>query len=62
MGDNQSASSLGNLVGNSAGNVARNSVGNAAGNSMGQGEGEKAYLRKAVIGENLAFGIGVMGS
>ena len=29
-----------------------------AGNSAGQGEGDKGYLRKAVIGGNLAFGIG----
>ena len=43
-----------NFVGNSAGNLA----GNAEGNSVGQGGGEKAYLRKAVIGRNLAFGIG----
>ena len=27
-------------------------------NVVGQGEGEKANLRKAVIGGNLAFGIG----
>ena len=57
-GDNQSASSLGNLAGNSVGNLAGDSVGNLAenavgnlvGNSEGQGGGEKAYLRKAVIG------------
>ena len=28
------------------------------GNLAGQGGGEKANLRKAVIGRNLAFGIG----
>ena len=28
------------------------------GNAVGQSGGEKAYLRKAVIGVNLAFGIG----
>ena len=28
------------------------------GNSFGQGGGEKAYLRKAVISGNLAFGTG----
>ena len=43
-----------NLVGNAAGN----SAGNLAGNAVGQGGGDKAYLRKAVIGGNLAFGIG----
>ena len=31
---------------------------NLAGNAVGQGGGGKANLRKAVIGENLAFGIG----
>ena len=46
--------SVGNLVENSAGNL----VGNAAGNALGQSGGEKAYLRKAVIGGNLTFGIG----
>ena len=45
---------MGNLVGNLAGNSAGNLVGNVA----GQGGGDKAYLRKAVIGGNLAFGIG----
>ena len=35
-----------------------NAVGNLAGNAVGQGGGDKAYLRKAVIGGNLAFGIG----
>ena len=35
-----------------------NLVGNLAGNAVGQGGGDKAYLRKAVIGGNLAFGIG----
>ena len=45
---------MGNLAGNSVGNF----VGNAAGNLAGQGGGDKAYLRKAVIGGNLAFGIG----
>ena len=34
-----------------------NLVGNAAENDVGQGGGEKAYLRKAVIGGNLEFGI-----
>ena len=33
-------------------------MGNPVGNSVGQGGGEKAYLRKAVIGENLAFRMG----
>ena len=32
--------------------------GNVAGNLARQGGGEKANLRKAVIGGNLAFGIG----
>ena len=31
-------------------------------NLVGQGGGEKANLRKAVIGENLAFGIGLWGA
>ena len=53
-----------NLVGNSCGKLLRE---NLAGNSCrkflqeilaGQGGGEKANLRKAVIGGNLAFGIG----
>ena len=35
-----------------------NLVGNLAGNLVGQGGGEKVSLRKAVIGRNLAFGIG----
>ena len=43
-----------NLVGHAVGNLA----GNAAGNLVGQGGGEKANLRKAVIGGNLAFRIG----
>ena len=61
-----------NLVGKSCGkflweNLAGNLVGNLAGNCcgkilweilVGQGGGEKANLRKAVIGGNLAFGIG----
>ena len=29
---------------------------------MGQGGGDKAYLRKAVIGGNLAFGMGWWGT
>ena len=62
MRDNQSASSLGNFVGNSAGNAAgraaRNLVRTSARNSAEQGGGNKAYLRKAVIGGNLALGIG----
>ena len=41
-------------MGNSAGNLG----GHIAGNSAGQGGGEKAYIRKAVIGGNLALGIG----
>ena len=40
------------------GNSVGNSVGNFVGNSVGQGGGGKAYLRKAVIGGNLAFGMG----
>ena len=40
------------------GNLAGNLVGNLVGNIVGQGGGEKANLRKAVIGGNLAFGIG----
>ena len=35
-----------------------NVAGNVARNVAGQGGGDKAYLRKAVIGGNLAFGIG----
>ena len=61
-GDNQSASSLGNFAGNSAGNLAGNAVGNLVGNAAGQGGGDKAYLKKAVIGGNLAFGIGWWGA
>ena len=53
---------MGNLVGNAAGNLAGNTAGNFVGNLVGQGGGDKAYLRKAVIGGNLAFGIGVMGN
>ena len=49
---------MGNLVGNAAGNLAGNSAGNLMGNAAGQGGGDKAYLRKAVIGGNLPFGIG----
>ena len=61
---------VGNSVGNSVGNAAGNSVGNATGNSvlnsagdsvgdsMGEGAIGKSYLRKAVIGGNLAFGMG----
>ena len=49
---------MGNLAGNSLGNLAGNSAGNLVGNVAGQGGGDKAYFRKAVIGGNLAFGIG----
>ena len=35
-----------------------NFAGNLAGNAVGQDGGGKAYLRKAVIGGNLTFGIG----
>ena len=62
IGSQPITSSLGNLVGNLARNLAGNLVGNlagnAVGNSAGQGGWEKAYLRKAVICGNLAFGIG----
>ena len=40
------------------GNAAGNLVGNSVGNLVEQGGGEKAHLRKVVIGGNLAFGIG----
>ena len=59
-GANQSESSLGkscgkivweNIVGNSCGKILQE-------NLAGQAGGEKANLRKAVIGGNLAFGIG----
>ena len=40
-----------NLVGNSCRKILREKL-------VGQGGGEKANLRKAVIGGNLAFGIG----
>ena len=40
-----------NLVGKSCGKFLQENV-------VGQGGGEKANLRKAVIGENVAFGIG----
>ena len=40
-----------NLAGKSCGKFLRE-------NLVGKGEGEKANLRKAVIGGNLAFGIG----
>ena len=40
-----------NLVGNCCGKILREIV-------VGNGGGEKANLRKAVIGGNLAFGIG----
>ena len=33
-------------------------MGNLVGNLAGQGGGDKANLRKAVTGRNLAFGIG----
>ena len=42
-------------MGNSCGKILRE-------NLVGKGEGEKTNLRKAVIGGNLAFGIGVMES
>ena len=45
---------LGNLVGNSVGD----SVADSVADSVGEGAGGKAYLRKAVIGGNLAFGMG----
>ena len=35
-----------------------NAAGNLAGKAVGQGGGDKAYLGKALIGGNLAFGIG----
>ena len=43
------------VVGKSCGKLLRE---NLAGNSCGKEGGEKANLRKAVIGGNLAFGIG----
>ena len=52
------------LVGKSCGKscsgkiLQENLVGNLVENLAGQGGGEKASLRKAVIGRNLAFGIG----
>ena len=48
----------GNLVGNAVGNLVGNLAGNLVGNAAEQGRGDKAYLRKAVIGGNLSFGIG----
>ena len=45
-------------MGNPAGNAVGNLVENIADSSVGQGEGEKVYLRKAVFGGNLAFGMG----
>ena len=53
-----------NLVGKSCGKFLReNLAGKSCGkflreNLVGKGGGEKANLRKAVIGGNLAFGIG----
>ena len=53
-----------NLAGNSCGKILQEIlVGKSCGkflweNLAGQGGGEKANLRKAVIGGNLAFGIG----
>ena len=53
-----------NLVGKSCGKILwKNLAGNSCGKILqeileGQGGGEKANLRKAVIGGNLAFGIG----
>ena len=58
LAENSVGNSVGNLVGNSVANLAGNFVGNAVGNLVGQGGREKAYLRKAMLGENLAFGIG----
>ena len=64
MGANQSGSSLGKscgkilqeiLAGKSCRKILREIL---VGNSCGKGGGEKANLRKAVIGGNLAFGIG----
>ena len=59
---NATGNLVGNAVGNAAGNLAGysagNLVGNVAGNAVVQDGGHKAYLRKAVIGGNLAFGIG----
>ena len=51
-------------MGNSCGKFLQEHIpGNSCGKIFqemlaGQGGGEKAYLRKAVIGGNLAFGIG----
>ena len=61
-GANQSASSSVNLAGNLSENSVVNVAGNLVGNVAGQGGGDKAYLRKAVIGGNLAFGIGWWGT
>ena len=49
-----------NLAGNSCGKILReNLVGNSCGKFLWEnGGGEKANLRKALIGGNLAFGIG----
>ena len=44
-----------NLVGKCCGKILQK---NLVGNVAGQGGGEKANLRKVVIGGNLAFGIG----
>ena len=55
---NAAGNLVGNATGNFAGNLVGNSVGNLVENAAGQGGGDKAYLRKAVIGGNLAFGIG----
>ena len=67
MGNLAGKSLAGNAVGNSVENLVGNSMGNLAGKSCekillenltGQCGWEKANLRKAVIGGNLAFGIG----
>ena len=50
--------SVGNLAGNVVGNLAVNAVGNSERNTTGQGRGGKAFLRKAVIGGNLALRMG----
>ena len=48
-----------NLAGKSCRKILREIlVGHSCGILAGQGEGEKGNLRKAVIGGNLAFGIG----
>ena len=44
-------------MGNAVENLVGNAAGNLVGNVVGQGGGDKVYLRKAMIGGNLAFGI-----